>query len=308
VRTSLHSLSPTIQYDALVGKLAPCAIPFLVSLNPCCSPCYKCADATGICCLATDPKRPSASAKPLVIFASRTVKDVAAYTTAFSKYGQDAMKGAGVRACFSFVDREKENTVLQLMWIDSADDFPTVPADVLACYAGSPETDYCQVWGGWDDALKAKMEVDSACKFTFCKGMKGYIKSPAGNEKGFNTGFQPMIWIAKKKIKPGQMEKCKKHFQAGTDMMYGVAPVRCAWARWCTLRLTMRDALQIAGDRREGHVPPPRTQAALGIAEYQPDDGSDFVWALRVFNDYNSGFKAPRLVHSVPWPLACPWP
>ena len=32
-------------------------------------------------------------------------------------------------------------------------------------------------------------------------------------------------------------------------------------------------------------------QAALGIAEYSADDGSDFVWALRVFNDYNSGFK-----------------
>ena len=32
-------------------------------------------------------------------------------------------------------------------------------------------------------------------------------------------------------------------------------------------------------------------QAALGIAEYQDADGSDNVWALRVFNDYNSGFK-----------------
>ena len=65
-----------------------------------------------------------------------------------------------------------------------------------------------------------------------------------------------MIWVSKKGIKPGKMAECKKNFQAGTDMMYDAAP------------------------------------AALGIAEYAADDGSDFVWALRVFNDYNSGFKA----------------
>ena len=34
--------------------------------------------------------------------------------------------------------------------------------------------------------------------------------------------------ISKKTIKPGQMEKCKHNFQAGTDMMYGAAPVRAA--------------------------------------------------------------------------------
>jgi len=167
------------------------------------------------------------------------------------------MKGAGVRACFSFVEREKANTVLQLMWIDSAADFPTVPDDVLACYAGSPATDYCQIWGGWDDALKTKLEADTACKFAFVRDVKGYLKSPTpANAKGFTTGFQPMIWVAKKTIKPGQMKKCAHNFQAGTDMMYDAAP------------------------------------AALSVAEYPEADGTEFMWALRVFNDYNSGFKA----------------
>jgi len=244
-------------YDAVIGKLAPIAIPCLVSLNPCFSPCYKCADATGICCLATDPARPSANSVPLVIFASRTINDVSKYTAAFTKYGEDAMKSPGVRACFSFVDRDKDNTVLQLMWIDSADFFPVPPADLIACYAGSKETDHCQIWGSWDEAMKAKMEVDTTCHFAFVKEVNGFIKSPtAANAKGFATGFEPMIWVSKKGIKPGKMAECKKNFQAGTDMMYGAAP------------------------------------AALGIAEYAADDGSDFVWALRVFNDYNSGFKA----------------
>ena len=209
-----------MQYDALIGKLAPCAIPFLVSLNPCFSPCYKCADATGCCCLATDPKRPSASSKPLVIFASRTVSDVEAYKAAFSKYGEEAMKGASVRACFSFVDRDKENTVLQLMWIDEAAAFPDVPADLLATYSGSKETDHCQIWGEWDDALKAKMEADDKCKFAFVREVAGFIKSPiAAHAKGFATGFEPMIWIAKKGIKPGRMAECKKNFQASIDTL-----------------------------------------------------------------------------------------
>ena len=152
------------QYDALVGKLAPCAIPFLVSLGPCFQPCYSCADATGCCCVASDPQRPSASSKPLVIFASRTVKDLAAYKTAFAAYAEAAMKAPGVRACFSFPDKEKANTVLQLTWIDSAADLPAASSKLVSCYAGSAATDFCIVWGKWDQGLKAKMSKDAKCR------------------------------------------------------------------------------------------------------------------------------------------------
>ena len=126
---------------------------------------------------------------PLVIFASRTIKDVSEYTAAFTKYGEEAMKSPGVRACFSFVDRDKDNTVLQLMWIDSADFFPVPPADLIACYAGSKETDHCQIWGSWDEKMKTKMQADTSCHFAFVKEVNGFIKSPtAANAKGFATG------------------------------------------------------------------------------------------------------------------------
>ena len=250
-------------YDALIGKLAPFAIPLLVKLGPCFQPCYKCADATGVCCVPTDPKRPSANSVPLVIFASRTIKDIGAYKTAFAAYAEEAMKGAGVRACFSFVDSEKADTVLQLMWIDSAADLPDVPAELTALYTGTAETDTCQIWGAWDDAFKAKMEADSKCRYSWVKEVRGYLKQPtAANTKGFATGSPPMIWISQRKIKPGKIAQCGKNFQYGTDMMYYAAP------------------------------------AALGVAEYTADDVDDATWSLRVFNDYTMGFKARRRARS----------
>ena len=64
-------------------------------------------------------KTKSNSYNPIVVFSSRTVKNVDAYKTAFTKYAEDAQsKGAGVRALFSFMDREEENTALQLAWYD----------------------------------------------------------------------------------------------------------------------------------------------------------------------------------------------
>ena len=248
--------SPCYKYDAVVGKLAPVAIPLLVSLGPCFQPCYKLSDATGVCCVATDPKRPSASSKPVVIFAKRTVADLSTYTAAFTKYGTAAMEGTGVRACFSFVDRDTDNTVVQFTWADSASDLPAVPADLAACYAGGPESDFCVVWGGWDAAVKEALEADPKCKYEFGTETRGFLKSPgAETAAGFATGSPPMIWISKRKIKPGMLPFGGTHFQYGTDMMYPAAP------------------------------------AALGIAEITAD-GPDATWSLRVFNDYNMGFKA----------------
>jgi len=244
-------------YDALVGKLAPCAIPFLVSLGPCFQPCYTCSDATGICCVATDAQRPSASTKPIVIFASRTIKDLGQYKAAFSTYAAAAVKGPGVRACFSFADREKANTVLQLLWLDSAADLPAASAGLVGCYAGSTASDFTLVWGSWDEQFKAKLEKDGKCRYSWVREMRGFLKEPSlQTEKGFATGSPPMIWISQRKIKPGKLDQCGKHFQYGTDMMYDAAP------------------------------------AALGICEYTADDVYHATWSLRVFNDYNMGFKA----------------
>ena len=58
---------------------------------------------------------PPNSYKPVVIFSSRTVKDVEAYKAEFAAYASKAQaEGGGVRACFSFVDRDAENTVVSI--------------------------------------------------------------------------------------------------------------------------------------------------------------------------------------------------
>ena len=248
-------------YDAIVASVQSWAIPFVKSLNPCFHPLYEMTDQMGCCCVPTDPNRPSAQSVPVVLFARRTVKSTEAYKPVFQAYAEDAMKGPGVRACFSFVERDIPNTVVQLLWLDTAADLPVPPSDLISCYNGSPATDFVQVWGKWDEALKAKLQTDTKCKFNFNNGTRGFIKSPsAATAPGFATGSPPMIWISQRKIVPGKMEQCGRHFQYGTDMMYDTAP------------------------------------AALAIAEFT-DENVDYntapaAWSLRVFNDYNMGFKA----------------
>ena len=65
-----------------------------------------------------------------------------------------------------------------------------------------------------------------------------------------------MIWISKRPIKAGRTEICGNNFQKGTDMMFPNAP------------------------------------AALGICEFTAADDPLATWSLRVFNDYESAFKA----------------
>mmetsp|Transcript_43052 Transcript_43052/g.139021 ORF Transcript_43052/g.139021 Transcript_43052/m.139021 type:complete len:139 (-) Transcript_43052:2-418(-) len=65
-----------------------------------------------------------------------------------------------------------------------------------------------------------------------------------------------MIWISKRDILPGRMEAAGSSFQCGTDRMYTAAP------------------------------------AALGICEFTDPVDENATWSLRVFNDYNTGFKA----------------
>lgn len=70
-----------------------------------------------------------------------------------------------------------------------------------------------------------------------------------------------MIWISKRDILPGRMAACGESFQCGTDRMYEAAP------------------------------------AALGICEYTDPDDPDTSWSLRVFNDYDTGFKVRIHAH-----------
>ena len=246
-------------YDKLVNAAAPFAIPFLVSLSPIFKPIYKLTDVI-LCKSNRQPGGPSNSCKPVVIFRSMPVKSVAAYKTAWTMYAEKAQKdGPGVRAIFSFMDREKETTALQFMWLDSPADYPAPPKAVADCYDGSAGTGYCQVWGGWDEKLKAKLSALPGVQCGFVKQMRGFIKDPLTafpGKAGFKAGVTPMIWISKRNVKPGRMPSCGKHFQLGTDLMFRNAP------------------------------------AALGICEYTSSENPDALWSLRVFNDFAGGFKA----------------
>ena len=109
------------------------------------------------------------------------------------------------------------------MWLDSPADCPTAPKAVTDCYDSSAGTGYCQVWGGWDEKVKAKLGAQlPGIRMGLVKDMRGFIKDPF--KEGFATGVAPMIWISKRNVKPGRMASCGKHFQLGTDLMFPNAP------------------------------------------------------------------------------------
>ena len=97
------------------------------------------------------------------------------------------------------------------------------------------------------------------------------------------------------------MALCGRNFQIGTDMMFDNA---CAFGRGLkspagirTLpSLPRRSSLLIPRRLLES---PPSRPAALGICEYTSDEDADSLWSLRVFNDFDTGFK-------VSLPLATP--
>ena len=254
----LDLLRLTTTFDLIINASAPILTPILVKVSPFFKPIYRLTDI----CLGKNHRksgRPSNAYKPVVVFASRTLKNAAKYKELWTKYAQKAQEGSGVRCVVSFMDTEKRwASALQLWWYDSADDFTAQPPELIEQYAESAmamKEDYTQVWGGWDDALKAKLSAGKG-KCSFVRDVRGFLREASPEQaKGFTTGEPPMIWISKRNVLPDRMGICGRNFQLGTDMMYRNAP------------------------------------AALGICEYTADDNPDATWSLRVFNSYESGFK-----------------
>ena len=247
-------------YNPIINAAAPFLVPLFVKISPAIKPLYAALDILFMTNWK-DPARPSASSKPIVMFCSRTIKDVAAYKRAFSAYAEQMQtSGEGVRAAFSLMDTGKENTALQFFWFDGPGDYIAQPSSLTSTYVASTisrTADYCQVWGGFDDSFKAAVTKVPGCKYGFMPEVRGFLREPtAANSSGFKTGSEPMIWISKRSIKPGRMASCGKNFQAGTDLMYPNAP------------------------------------AALGICEINDAEDDHATWALRVFNDYYDAFKA----------------
>jgi hypothetical protein len=177
-------------YDKLLNKAAPIVVPLLVSMGKVFQPLYKLWDKY----FPTPSVRSlSNSYKPVVVFSSRTVKNVAAYKKEFAAYAEATQsRGSGVRACFSFMESGKEDTALQFAWYDSAADFVAQPPQVTACYAGTEASDYLKVWGEWSDDMKAALSLPGV-KCSFVKENRGFLKSPSAETKaGFATGEPPM--------------------------------------------------------------------------------------------------------------------
>ena len=168
-------------YDKLLNFAAPTVVPILVQTgSKIFKPLYSVMDRIRNRKAPSDFRATcSNSYQPIVIFSSRTVTNVPAYKEAFSEFATEAQaSGAGVRAMFSFMDREKENTALQLTWYDGPTDFVAASSKLAACYAGTEATDYTQVWGGWDDAMKAAIRAEG-CKSSFVKDVRDFLKDPS---------------------------------------------------------------------------------------------------------------------------------
>lgn len=250
-------------WEKLTGKLAPVAIPLLTSLAPVAVPIYGLKDKVFKGSESGAPL-PSNTYKPIVVFSSRKVKDLAAYTAAYDAFATKAQAASdGIRMLFAFPDKAAD-AVLEVAWVDTPEDLPLLPNAVTNAYVDNAPDAYTVVWGEWTPALKDKIERASCgAKCYFNEGMGGYIKSPSEEEgASFKTGSDPMIWISKRKIKEGKMEQAKGSFQSGVNRMYKNAPT------------------------------------AIAIAEFEVPGEPDYLWSLRVFNDFD-GFKRHFPVPSI---------
>ena len=147
----------------------------------------------------------SSSAVPIVIYCERTVKDTAKYKevwTPFAEYTQ--VNGPGVLAMFSFMDQKKEKRALQFyMFSDLAGfasqpkDKPELSSNLWAEYAGTKETDFCQVYGGWDDSLKAVASQLPGVQYYFGKGA-GFIRSVGSEGYGYEHADKIMVMVSKR--------------------------------------------------------------------------------------------------------------
>ena len=180
----------TTWYDRVTNAAAPVLTPALVGIAPAIKPLYGLVGKNAL------EYKPSRVCKPIVVFSSRTVENIETYKLVFAQYATAAQgAGSGIRMLFSFLDTEKANTVLQLAWYDGPGDYVLPPPELTKLYSGSQDTDYCQIWGGWDDKFKRALSSDSRVRCSFVKETRGFLREAnVDNAKGFATGEPPMIW------------------------------------------------------------------------------------------------------------------
>jgi len=207
-----------------------------------------------------DPDRPSGlnAVKSVVVLTIRPVKDVVAYKAAYDKYAKEVQSSnPGVRAFFSFMDKSRDSTALQVAWYDTPEVLASIAKDptVEACYT-SNEKSFGAVWGVRNDVVK-KALAETGVAYEYGELPRGFMKSPP--HSGFDSSLYPgppMIWMSKRWVQPGRNPFIAKAFAKVGDLQYYTAP------------------------------------AFLSGFEYTAPDNPDLLWSLRFFNDYEMGHVA----------------
>jgi len=244
----------------------------------CCSCCsFKCCGITALCIVAfvlvaphVLPYAPipgydpvgSSTSDSIAIYCERTVKDAAKYKEVFGAYAEYTQaQASGVRAIFSFMSTETDNKALQFFFFDGVEGFDSQPTDKPELsaalwdeYAGTPETDFCIVYGGWTEELKASATQLPGVRYEFEEKVGGFMRMPPA--AAFEYESSPIILVSKRGLKPGVREDYKPVFQHVADMMYPCAP------------------------------------ALVAVMEIKTGDDPDMTWSLRIFSNYKDGFFA----------------
>jgi hypothetical protein len=215
----------------------------------------KCTCGTPCMCCGYYDKDPKTSTfNSFIVFTVRTIKDATSYKASFDAFAKKAQSGSnGVRACFSFIDKDTATKAVQFAWYDTPEDFKSVleQAKVLAGEYTGASDDWATVWGRKDAAVEAAANA-SGVVHQFEAAPKGFSLA---NGPGFSYKGPPMIWVSKRKVKPGTAPDYLRMWQKAADMQAMVAP-------------------GLIASSEKNH----------------PD--ADHIMSLRVFTDFAKGFQA----------------
>lgn len=190
----------------------------------------------------------------VVTFCERTVTDASTYKTSFTTWSEPAQaRNRGVKSLFSYVKKGTDKTVMEFAFFDSARDVVFPPQSL---YAGTPETDFCVVWGAWTPSMKSTTEGFAGVHYQFPAEQGGFIRPPGS--KGYEASGPPMMMVSKRWIYPGQMEL----YLSQTHVIGGM--------EWL------------------------QAPALVSMIEFVAADDPSAVWALRLFTDL-SGFFVRRV-------------
>jgi len=257
------------------GGINCCLLPFLGSgcgkclINNVTGPLWRTCDM--LCGIDNkDPERPSGlnAVKAIVVLTYRPIKDVAKYKAAFAPYATKVQsETAGVRAMFSFIDKSRESTAIQVAWYDTPEVLAGIAKDaaVEACYTSNDKA-FGAVYGVRSEVVK-KALAETGVAYEYGSLPRGFMKNAP--HPGFSSKTYPgppMIWMSKRYVQPGRNPHIAKAFAKVGDLQYYTAPAFLSGFEYTA------DDTDIRGENNLS--------------------GPDMLWSLRFFNDYEMGHVA----------------